>query len=315
MRDGMRASGGRGTGASPRASRRAADGAAREDAVRRGRGGSRVEGGPRSASARREAPVLAAPVTVRSLAEHPRVAGRYRVRCVGVRAVGEPGGTGDDAFAGEAHARAPHEGESVLVVGAAAIADFALRPGLVLDEGAWQRLQREGRVVAAQDRALRTLAAGRRSERDLSVRLRRHEPDAAVVGEAIARLRALGLVDDAEFAVAEATARLRRGTVATGDVRRRLRQRGVAADVVDEAIAAAADEFEVDDAARCREAASKRVRQLASLAPDVARRRLAGWLMRRGFAPGLVAETVRRVLPRGGGVVDEADVSLDGEDC
>lgn len=269
-------------------------------------------------------PALEAPVTVRALAEHPRVAGRYRVRCTGARA--ESGFEGqsnacaasrDDAVTpastgpvGDA-ARSADEAERTLVVGAAAIADFGLRAGLVLDAAAWTRLEREARIVAAQDRALRTLAAGRRSERDLSMRLRRHEPDATVVAEALARLRALGLVDDAEFAAAEAAARLRRGTVATGDVRRRLRQRGVAADVVDEAIASAADEFEVDDAARCREAATKRARQLASLAPEVGRRRLAAWLMRRGFAPGLVAETVRAVLRSRGAAVDDDDSAFE----
>ncbi|MCU0619666.1 MAG: RecX family transcriptional regulator [Gemmatimonadaceae bacterium] len=225
---------------------------------------------------------LEAPVTVRGLAEHPRIAGRYRVRV------------------------ASAVGEAELLLGASGIGDFALRAGRVLDDDQWRRVQREARIVAAQDAALRSLATGRRSERDLVQRVRRRERDAAVVADAIERLRVLGVVDDAAFAEAEAAAKLRRGTVSTGQVRRELRRRGVAAELADDAISVASEEFEVDDAARCREAAAKRARQLGALAPDVLRRRLGAWLMRRGFAPGTVAQVVREVLAeRGTGSPDD----------
>jgi regulatory protein len=203
-------------------------------------------------------------------------------------------------------------GELVLVLTAGAIGELALRAGRVLDAVAWTQLQREARVVAAQDAALRSLASGRRSERDLALRGRRREPDQTIVAEALARLRALGLVDDVAFAEAEATARLARGTVASGQVRRELRRRGVAADVTEAAVLAASDELAVDDAARCREAAAKRLRQLRGLDALTVRRRLGGWLMRRGFAPGLVSETIRAVLRDA--AVDHADDATSFDD-
>ena len=251
-----------------------------------GRGGARREAArhPGGAAGIRAdtAAQLEAPVTVRGLAEHPRIAGRYRVRV--------------SAAAGEAE----------LLLGASGVGDFAVRAGRVFDDEQWRRVQREARIVAAQDAALRSLASGRRSERDLVQRVRRRERDAGVVADAIERLRVLGLVDDAAFADAEAAAKLRRGTVSTGQVRRDLRRRGVAAELADGAIAVASEEFEVDDAARCREAATKRARQLGALAPDVFRRRLGAWLMRRGFAPGVVAPVVRQLLAeRGTGAPDD----------
>ncbi len=228
-------------------------------------------------------------MTVQGVAEHPRIAGRYRVRL---------------AAAG---------GSAELVLGASAIGEQGVRAGRVYDDDAWRRLQREARVVAAQDAALRSLASGRRSERDLVQRVRRRERDAGVVAEAIERLRGLGVVDDVAFAEAEAAAKLRRGTVSTGQVRRELRRRGVAAELADEAIASASEEFEVDDASRCREAAAKRARQLGALAPDVLRRRLGAWLMRRGFAPGMVAQVVRQVLAERGTATSDETMATDDD--
>jgi regulatory protein len=259
-------------------------------------------------------PVLVAPVTVQGIAEHPRVAGRYRVRCRG-RVVDDASGSAEGAdevseSPGASRRDAPVPPgvvEVVLVLTASGIGELGVHAGRVLDDASWGALQREARVVAAQDAALRSLATGRRSERDLAMRVRRREPDAAIVAEAVARLRALGVVDDASFAEAEAAARLRRGTVATGQVRRELRRRGVASDVAEEAIAAASVDLEVDDAARCREAAAKRARQLRGLDALTARRRLTAWLMRRGFAPGVVIPTVRAVLAVGGAADDDGD--------
>ena len=281
--------------------RSSAGGADRERGRRRdaARGGGRGARGAARARGVSALPALRAPVTVQGIAEHPRVAGRYRVRVAG--------GLADGAVADGPVA------EAVLVLTASGIGDFALRAGRVLDDMVWGRVQREARVVAAQDAALRSLASGRRSERDLLMRGRRREPDATIVAEAVARLRAVGLVDDEAFAAAEAESRLRRGTVATGQVRRELRRRGVAMEVADEAVAAASADLDVDDAARCREAAEKRARQLRGLDAATARRRLTAWLMRRGFAPGVVMPIVRSVLASSRDVAEDDEALLDDD--
>ena len=57
---------------------------------------------------------------------------------------------------------------------------------------------------------------------------------------------------------------------------------------------------EIDDPeserARAVELARSRARRMGSLAPEVAYRRLAGLLARRGFAPALCHDAVRRAL-------------------
>lgn len=217
-------------------------------------------------------PVLVPPIRVMSVAEDPRVKGRVRVRCQAL-------------------------GESVtLVIGASGVRAFNVRTGMVLDTVSWAALSREARVVHAQDAALRMLSTSRRSRRDLELRLRRRESDQTVVADALGRLDAIGLLNDDEFALAEAAAQLRNVARSTGAVKRRLRQRGVAGDVADAAVDAVVEADEVDDAERCAEAAVRRARQLRSCDKATAQRRLVGFLMRRGFSGDLVFAAVRRTL-------------------
>jgi regulatory protein len=234
--------------------------------------------------------VLVPPIKVTAVAEDPRVKGRVRVRC---QALGET---------------------VTLVIGASGVRAFNVRAGMTLDTVSWAALSREARVVHAQDAALRMLSTSRRSRRDLEQRLRRRETDQTVIADALGRLDSIGLLNDDEFALAEAAAQLRNGSRSTGAVKRRLRQRGVAGDVADAAVAAAVDSEGVDDAERCQSAAEKRLRQLRSLDRPTAERRLVGFLMRRGFAADVVFGTVRRAMQGWQGAADGSSAADDPED-
>jgi regulatory protein len=251
----------------------------------RGRAGT---GGRRGAA--ELVPVLVPPIKVTAVAEDPRVKGRVRVRC---QALGET---------------------VTLVIGASGVRAFNVRAGMTLDTVSWAALSREARVVHAQDAALRMLSTSRRSRRDLEQRLRRRETDLTVIADALGRLDSIGLLNDDEFALAEAAAQLRNGSRSSGAVKRRLRQRGVAGDVADAAVASAVDSEGVDDAERCQSAAEKRLRQLRSFDRPTAERRLVGFLMRRGFAPDVVFGTVRRAMQGWQGGADGAPVGDDPED-
>lgn len=228
-------------------------------------------------------PTLVPPIRVMSVAEDPRVKGRVRVRCQAL-------------------------GESVtLVIGASGVRAFNVRTGMTLDTVSWAALSREARVVHAQDAALRMLSTSRRSRRDLEMRLRRRELDQSVVADALGRLDSIGLLNDDEFALAEAAAQLRNASRSTGAVKRRLRQRGVAGDVADAAVASVVDLEGVDDEARCDAAAEKRLRQLRSVDKATAQRRLMGFLMRRGFTSDLVYKATRRAMSGWGAAADVGD--------
>lgn len=170
-----------------------------------------------------------------------------------------------------------------------------LRPGAALDGDTVAQLEAAHRFVAVFDRALGALARARRTRRELARRLQAHEPDAEVVERALARLERLGLLDDAAVARAEAASRFKRGE-GSGRVRQALMRKGVDRVAVDEALREVAGEEEIDEAALCRATAEKRLRALRSYAPEVQRRRLTGFLLRRGFAGNVVSDVVRRVL-------------------
>lgn len=235
-----------------------------------------VPGSPRLIVSTPSAPPEGGAV-VREVVEHPRRPGRYRVTLQG--------------------------GARYLVTAAGAAAAGATRAGAVLDAQRMARLEREAAVSEIVDRALASLARQRRSRRQLEVAARRRGADPALVTVAMERLEAAGALDDRMLAEAESAARLRRGE-APARVRQHLRRKGVASALVDQALRQSVQEEEFDERASCEAVARRRWPAVAALPPEVRRRRLVGFLLRRGFAGTVVQAVVRQV---------ERDVSdLDG---
>jgi regulatory protein len=178
----------------------------------------------------------------------------------------------------------------------AALSDTgATRAGVALDAAAVAHLARESAVTDVVDRAVNALARGRKTRRELELRLRRHQPDRALVADALDRLAASGVLSDEEVALAEAAARLRRGE-APSHVRQVLRRKGVEGRMAQDAVSIAISHDGFDEAQACRELAEKRGRALANQPPAIARRRLVGFLQRRGFSGHVISQVLRDVL-------------------
>jgi regulatory protein len=217
-------------------------------------------------------PVPEGPATlIKELRESPRTPGRYIV----LLSTGEQCVVGIDTLA----------------------ALGATRVGVALDSERVAQLLRAGAVTALVDRALNSLAHGRRTRRELETKLRRVQPDLALIAEALDRLEANGVLSDVEVARAEASARLRRGE-APARVRQNLRRKGIDARGTEAAIADAIDADGFDELSACRQQAQKRARALSSLEPMVARRRLTAYLLRRGFGGRAVRTVVEEILGR-----------------
>jgi regulatory protein len=140
------------------------------------------------------------------------------------------------------------------------------------------------------DAALRFLAARPRSEQEVRRRLAEKGWTGERVDRVVARLGELQLVDDrafAEFWLENRTMHRPRGARA---LRSELSLKGVARDVVDEAIDPARDES--DDAYR---AARKRAATLSTLDERAFRQRLGQFLARRGFGWETVEPVVERL--------------------
>ena len=114
-----------------------------------------------------------------------------------------------------------------------------------------------------------------------------HEAD-----EECDRLLGVGLLDD--FALAETlirTLRQRKGLGRSG-VTAELRRRKLEND----AIEAALEDLDDDELARAIDLAERRAPQLRSLDAETAKRRLSGFLMRKGYSGGIVRAAVDRAL-------------------
>ena len=106
------------------------------------------------------------------------------------------------------------------------------------------------------------------------------------------RLLGVGLLDD--FALAETlirTLRQRKGLGRSG-VTAELRRRKLE----NEAIEAALEDLDDDELARAIDLAERRAPQLRSLDSETAKRRLSGFLMRKGYSGGIVRVAVDRAL-------------------
>lgn len=159
-------------------------------------------------------------------------------------------------------------------------------------------------VAKATEAAIRLLTVRARAEGELRTSLRGKGYDAETIDAAIARLHGWGYLDDADFA---------RAWVANRDAHRPRGSRLLAQELgrkgVDRTtIAVALDDAGHDDAAAAIAAARKQAPRLSALEPEVARRRLAGHLARRGFAWPAIAAALKVALPGGGDDLDELDL-------
>ncbi len=221
---------------------------------------------------------------ITAIREHPRRPGRYELLL--------------------SEGTATPAGEARCVVSVDLIAELKLKPGRVLAAVELQRLEAGARAVACYDKAVATLGARARSTADLRRYLRTKEFTEAEIAPVVDKLSALGLLDDRAYARTFARARLApsRG-FGPRRVAAELARKGVARNVVDAVLAELAAERAADaeDAAArgeapreaVIEAAQKKLRALAKLEPEVQRRRLYGYLARRGFGGPEIAAAMR----------------------
>jgi regulatory protein len=149
--------------------------------------------------------------------------------------------------------------------------------------GLEEQMALEAKRLHAYDRALNMLAFRARSSSELARSLQRKGEEKPHVDWAIDRLREQGLLDDAAFARSFARAKVVDGKQSRRRVQQHLARKGVSRSLSDEAIDTVIDEEGVDQRAIVEEAARKKLRSLTGLEPAVQRRRLYGFLARRGY--------------------------------
>lgn len=138
--------------------------------------------------------------------------------------------------------------------------------------------------------ALRLLSIRARSRQEIMERLRRRGFASGVVAEVLQDLIGRGLVDDRAFALQRARARVLNRHLSPRWLTRELLDKGVAKEIVDVTVRQVFQEIDEDEVARA--GALKRLKALGDASSAVVQRRLAAYLLRRGFS----LETAQRVI-------------------
>lgn len=205
--------------------------------------------------------------TVTQILEHPRKPGRYIVLV---------------------------DGSEFATVSAETLAETKMRIGIVVDDALAARLNDAAEDTAMYDRALNLLSFRSRSSRELQRRLTEKGGSRERADRVIQRLLDAGLVNDGDFA-----RQLTRSKLAGGASRRRVQQelfkRGVARDVADEAVADVVEDEGLTDTDSIERVARKKWRTLRDLDDPTRRRRLYGFLARRGFDSSDVSRVVKQL--------------------
>ena len=140
---------------------------------------------------------------------------------------------------------------------------------------------------------LRQLSGQAKTRTELTrVLKRKNVPDEAA--EAVLdRMQVVGLVDDGDFADAWVESRQQRKHLSVTALRHELRGKGVAADLVEHAVAGVDGE---DEYTAAHTLASRKYERMRGLEHEVVRRRLSGVLARRGFTTSVITRVLGEVL-------------------
>jgi regulatory protein len=132
-----------------------------------------------------------------------------------------------------------------------------------------------------------------RSAEEIRQRLRQKNFSPQVIRETLDFLKERRFIDDAAFAQGWAADRLKR-PFGPRRIRLELRQKGVSPRIIEESLSQAQAGYLEEKIVR--EIAEAKFARLKGVEPEKARRRLYGFLLRRGFSPEVVLEEINRLI-------------------
>lgn len=140
----------------------------------------------------------------------------------------------------------------------------------------------------AKNAALRFLSFRRRTEKEIKDKLRKKGFDEKSIGRTIDKLKEYDLINDSEFATAWVKERLAYKPRGKKLLAQELWKKGIRKDIIDQVT----EELCQDESKSAIELLEKIKGRYKNLEPKVARRRMYGLLLRRGFS----YETVNRAI-------------------
>ena len=141
------------------------------------------------------------------------------------------------------------------------------------------------------EKALRYLSFRNRSVKEMKTFLLGKGYDPEVVSHTLTRLEEVGFLDDRAFAKTWAEVRVKSKGMGERLLERELHQKGIKKDIIRGVVAGLGDEEE-----RALSLALARIERLKGLDKVTAKRRLAGFLQRKGYSGEVVYDVVRKAF-------------------
>ncbi len=151
----------------------------------------------------------------------------------------------------------------------------------------------ERTLARAKNAAYRCLTYRPRSRAEVEEKLREKEFAPSIIRVVLDDLDRLGYIDDEKFAAQWASARVRLRGFGRRRIEQELRTKGIARDTIRVALSGVFEDSSEAEVAR-REA-EKKLKGLARFEPGTRRRRLAGFLERKGFSFGVIRSILRTI--------------------
>ena len=142
----------------------------------------------------------------------------------------------------------------------------------------------------AKNTAYRYLTIRPRSRKELADKLQDKEFADPIITAVLEHVTRLGYLDDGKFAAQWAASRIRSRGFGRRRLEQELRIKGISSAIIKDTLNTLLEE--APEAETARKEAEKKLRTLTRFEPEVRRRRLAGFLERKGFS----SEIIRTIL-------------------
>ena len=172
------------------------------------------------------------------------------------------------------------------------IFQYGLKKGDVLSDQQIEAIIINEEKKRAKDRALNFLSYRDRSEKEIRTKLKNVGYEENIIDWVIGELKRLKFLDDQRFAQSYAQTQMITRPVGEYFLKRELKQKGVAEELIEQTVEKAYEEK--DQFSVALELAQQRKRRYKDIDEMKARKRVSDFLLRRGFSWDVVAEVMER---------------------
>ncbi len=169
---------------------------------------------------------------------------------------------------------------------------YRMKTGDIIQEEDIQHWLAHTEFIRAKQSAMYSLARRAHSEKELAEKLRSKGYSSDTISKTIARLKTLHMINDHDFCQTFISSRMGKKPIGKNKLVMMLKQKGVSAQVIDNAIA----RFELNASENCLRATEKKLWQLQrETDPKKKTDKLIAHLMRQGFEWNTIQETLKNL--------------------